>query len=266
MHRLLLLAERCTFRAADLVVSANDTYRDIAISRGGKNPDDVVTVYSIPDRSRIHRVPIDEALRKGKSFVLGYVGVIGDQDGVDHMVLAIEHIVRGGFTNFHAIIVGDGPALAAARELAASRGLGDFITFTGYLTGDALLRHLSAFDIGIIPDPMNPYNDKISMNKVFEYSALGIPSVAYPLTETRRLLGDAGIYAEGSDPADLAGATLKLLTEPALRDRCATSAARLSERSFSWPREAEKFVAAYERLVPEPAGADVAKVRIAPKR
>ena len=47
------------------------------------------------------------------------------------------------------------------------------MTFTGYLSGDELMAALSAFDIGIIPDPLNPYNDKISMNKVFEYSALG---------------------------------------------------------------------------------------------
>jgi glycosyltransferase involved in cell wall biosynthesis len=261
-----LLFERCTFLAADLVVSANDTYREIAISRGGENPDDVVTVYSIPDRSRIHRVPADETLRKGKQVVLGYVGVIGDQDGVDHMVIAIDHLVRRGLTDFHAIVVGDGPALASARELAAARGLTDFITFTGYLTGDALLRHLSAFDIGIIPDPVNPYNDKISMNKVFEYSALGIPSVAYPLTETRRLLGDAGIYAQGPDPADLSAACARLLSDRELRNQCGKAAAQLAERSFSWDREAEKFVAAYQRLIPAPSGAPIAQLRIGQKR
>jgi glycosyltransferase involved in cell wall biosynthesis len=183
-------------------------------------------------------VPVDQSLRKGKSFVLGYVGVIGDQDGVDHMVLALDHLVRHGVGDFHAIIVGDGPALASARELAATRGIQDFITFTGYLTGDALLRHLSTFDIGIIPDPVNPYNDKISMNKVFEYSALGIPSVTYPLTETRRLLGDAGVYAEGSEPVDLAAACMRLVSDAALRERCASAASRLSERSFNWDREA----------------------------
>ncbi len=266
MHRLLLLFEKLTFLSADLVVSANDTYRDIAITRGGKRPEDVVTVYSIPDKARIHRVPVDQSLRKGKSFVLGYVGVIGDQDGVDHMVLALDHLVRRGVSDFHAIIVGDGPALASARELAATRGIEDFITFTGYLTGEALLRHLSTFDIGIIPDPVNPYNDKISMNKVFEYSALGIPSVAYPLTETRRLLGDAGVYAEGSEPADLAAACMRLVSNAGLREQCGSAASRLSERSFNWDREAEKFVAAYERLLPELSGAHSPPIRIEPKR
>lgn len=253
MHRLLLWFENLTFRTANLVISANDTYREIAISRGGKRPEDVVTVYSVPGKSRIRRVEPEVEVRKGKKFVLGYVGIIGDQDGVDHMVMAVEHLIRDkGFLDFHAVIVGDGPALNSTRELAAKRRLNDFITFTGYLSGDVLLRHLSAFDIGIIPDPVNAYNDKISMNKVFEYSALGIPSVAYPLTETRRLLGDAAVYADGDTPFDLAMASFRLISEDGLRNRCAQSASRLAESAFRWEREAEKLVTAYERLAPAP--------------
>lgn len=251
VHRALLWAEKLTFMAADMVISANDTYRDLALSRGGKAPGDVVTVYSIPDKSRIYRLPPDPSLRRGRRFVLGYVGVIGDQDGVDHLVMVLDHLIRDyGLRDFHAVVVGDGPALASARELAASRGLSDYVTFTGYLNGKDLLRQINTFDIGIIPDPVNAYNDKISMNKVFEYSALGIPSVAYPLTETRRLLGRAGVYAQGETPADLARACATLMQDETLRTRCADEAARLAQHAFSWTREAGKYVAAYERLSP----------------
>lgn len=265
LHRVLLWAERLTFMSADMVISANDTYRDLAITRGGRDPEDVVTVYSIPDKSRIYRMPPDPGLRGGKKFILGYVGVIGDQDGVDHLVLAIDHLMRDhGLRDFHAVVVGDGPALASARELVKSRGLTGYVTFTGYLNGKDLLRQLNTFDIGIIPDPMNPYNDKISMNKVFEYSALGIPSVAYPLTETRRLLGGAGVYAEGETPADLARVCATLMQDDAMRTRCADEAARLAQHAFSWTREAGKYVAAYERLSPSAPAPEA--VRIEGKR
>jgi glycosyltransferase involved in cell wall biosynthesis len=224
-------------------------------------------VYGIPDKSHIHRVEPDAGVRKGKKFVLGYVGVIGDQDGIDHMVMAVDALVHDkSFTDFHAVIVGDGPALGSARELANRRGLDEFITFTGFLSGEALLRHLSTFDIGIIPDPVNPYNDKISMNKVFEYSELGIPSVAYPLSETRRLLGDAGVYAEGDTPADLADACFRLITDDGLRARCADHAVWLGNNAFSWEREAEKFVAAFERLASGEPCAVAAPVKTALKR
>lgn len=251
VHRVLLWAEKLTFMSADMVISANDTYRDLAITRGGQNPKDVVTVYSIPDKSRIYRLPPEPSLHRGKKFILGYVGVIGDQDGVDHLVLALDHLIRDhDMYDFHAVVVGDGPALASARELAENRGLSDYVTFTGYLNGKELLRQLNTFDIGIIPDPVNAYNDKISMNKVFEYSALGIPSVAYPLTETRRLLGGAGVYAHGETPAELAHACATLMQDDTLRIRCADEAARLAQHAFSWTREAGKYVVAYERLSP----------------
>jgi glycosyltransferase involved in cell wall biosynthesis len=249
MHRLLTLLEKLTFKAADVVVSANDTFRDIAIARGGKQPSDVVTVYSIPDKSRMRRVEADTTLHQGKRFLLGYIGIIGDQDGVDHFVRAVDHLVRQGITDFRAVVVGDGPALPSVRALASELKLDDTVQFTGYLSGEALLRTVSAFDIGVIPDPVNEYNDKISMNKVFEYSALGIPSVAYPLSETRRLLGSAGVFATGSDPADLAQACRQVMADDALRLQSATAAAALAATAFSWEREAKKYVGAFERLV-----------------
>jgi glycosyltransferase involved in cell wall biosynthesis len=189
----------------------------------------------VPDRARIRRVKSDISIRNGRRFVLGYLGIVNNQDGVDHMVRAVEHLVRrDGFTDFQAVIVGDGPALPAVQALTSSLGLDDHITLTGYLSGEALLQHISAFDVGMIPDPVNDYNDKISMNKVFEYSALGIPSVAYPLTETRRLLGGAGLYAASPDPSGLAAACLRLFHDDALREKCANAAARLGREAFDW--------------------------------
>jgi glycosyltransferase involved in cell wall biosynthesis len=112
-----------------------------------------------------------------------------------------------------------------------------------------MLAHISAFDIGIIPDPFNEANDVMSMNKVFEYCALGIPTASYPLTETKRLLGEAGVYAPTLDPAGLADACLRLMQDEPLRSRCAAEAARLSAETFVWENEARKYVETYERAL-----------------
>ena len=195
-------------KSADIVISANDTFRNIAIDRCGKSPHDVITVYSVPDVARVKRVPPSEQLRNGARVVLGYIGIISDQDGVDHLVRMLHHlVVDHRCREIGAVIVGDGPALPEVRQLARDLQLQEYITFTGYLRGNDLLAALSTFDIGIIPDPVNEYNDKISMNKVFEYSALGVPTVAYDLSETRRLLGATARYADAT-PAGLARACL----------------------------------------------------------
>ncbi len=249
-HRLLRLAENCSLKFADRVITANDTYRDIAIARGGRSPDDVTTVYSVPDRKKLRRVDPDEALRQGADVVLGYLGIIADQDGVDHLIRMMAHVVHdSGRRDVRAIIVGDGPALASVRELARTLGVAGQVTFTGYLRGQDLLAAISTFDIGIIPDPVNEYNDKISMNKVFEYSTLGIPSVSYDLSETRRLLGAAGTYAKEATSRGLADAVLPLIDDEALRRELGRRAGLLAEEKFNWDSEARKYVAAYATLV-----------------
>jgi glycosyltransferase involved in cell wall biosynthesis len=249
LYRALLFFERCSYAMADFVIAANVTFKDLAISRGRLDPSRVEVVYSVPDRKRFHRVKAEPLLHVDRTFVLGYVGIINEQDGVDHLVRAAAELIHQGFRDFRVVVVGDGPGLAQVQELSKSLDLEDFIVFTGYLSGEALLAHLSAFDIGVIPDPYNEANDVMSMNKVFEYCALGIPTASYPLKETKRLLGDAGVYAPTLDPAGLAAACLSLMQDGPLRIRCARQATRLSAETFVWECEAKKYVQAYERTL-----------------
>ena len=250
LYRALMVFERLSYMTADAVITANATFKDIAVSRGGRTPSQVEVVHGVPDRQRIRRVEPEPGLHGGRKFVLGYVGIINEQDGVDHLVRAVAHLVKDvGFRDFRAVVVGSGPALELARSLACSLEVEDFLLFTGYLKGETLLAHLSAFDIGIIPDPFNEANDLMTMNKVFEYCALGIPTACYPLKETRRLLGDAGVYAPSPDPAGLAEACLKLMKDESLRARSAAAAAKLSAETFLWENEARKYVATYERVL-----------------
>jgi glycosyltransferase involved in cell wall biosynthesis len=250
LYRALMVFERLSYMTADQVITANATFKDIAISRGSKTPSQVEVVYGVPDRQRIRRVEPEPGLHRGRKFVLGYVGIINEQDGVDHLVRAVAHLVKDvGFRDFRAVVVGSGPALELVRSLARSLEVEDFLLFTGYLKGETLLAHLSAFDIGVIPDPLNEANDLMSMNKVFEYCALGIPTACYPLRETQRLLGDAGVYAPSPDPKGLAEACLKLMHDESLRARSAAAAAKLSAERFVWENEARKYVATYERVL-----------------
>jgi glycosyltransferase involved in cell wall biosynthesis len=257
LYRALTFFERMSYRTADYVITANATFKDIAISRGGKAPSQVEVVYGVPDRKRIHRVEPEPGLHGGRKFVLGYLGIINEQDGVDHLVRAVAHLVKvKGFHDFRAVVVGSGPALELVRALARSLEVEDFLSFPGYLNGETLLAYISAFDIGVIPDPLNEANDLMSMNKVFEYCALGIPIACYPLRETKRLLGEAGVYAPSPDPVGLAEACLSLMQDEALRARSAAAAAKLSAETFLWENEARKYVATYERVLSQKADFD----------
>jgi len=250
LYRAALFFERRSYAMADFVITANATFKDIAVRRGGKSPEAVEVVYGVPDRKLIHRVEPEPGLRGTRKFILGYLGVINEQDGVDHLVRAVAELATvRGFRDFRAVVVGSGPALESVQSLACSLGVEDLLLFTGYLSGERLLAHISAFDIGVIPDPFNEANDVMSMNKVFEYCALGIPTACYPLTETKRLLGEAGIYAPTLDPAGLADACFRLMQDESLRARSAAAAGRLSAETFVWENEARTFVETYERAL-----------------
>ena len=240
--------QKVSFRIADLVVTANETFRELAIERGGKKPADVVTVYSIPDSSRFFRTMIKPA-EAGRPLRIGYVGVIGEQDGVDNFIRALAHMRQvHQFQDFEVMVVGDGPALAGVKRLAESVGVADKINFTGFLTKEVLANALSNFDIAVIPDTVNVYNNQISMNKVFEYSMMGLPIASYRLKETERLLGNAAIYAEDSSPEALGDAIFKLCAAPELRADAGRKSKAVAEQKFDWAREADAYIAALERI------------------
>ncbi len=248
--RMVRAAEWLSARLADRLLVSNDSFRDRILARCPVAPDRVDTCYTIPKTAFLGTPRALEAPVRPR--ILGYLGIMGEQDGIDHLIDMVAEL-KGplGQAQVKALLVGDGPALPAARARAQALGLGpDDIAFHGFLTGEPLRAILQQFDIGIIPDPPNGFNDIIPMNKVFEYSALGIPSVSYPLAETCRLLGDAGTYAEGPTPADLARATLRLLDDPMLHLEKARAALALSRARFRWETEAAKLVAAYEAMVP----------------
>jgi glycosyltransferase involved in cell wall biosynthesis len=246
-HRLLLALERLTFRTADVSIATNDTFRQIAIERGGMDPARVFIVRSIPDLARFRRTAPRTELKNGRRHLIGYVGIMGAQDGVDLLIEAMAELVNvRGRSDIQCAIIGSGTELEKLKALAAARGIVDHVTFTGFLSGAPLLEAFSAFDIGAIPDPKNGYNDKISMNKVFEYMTLGIPFVAYDLVETRKIAGPAALYAANNSPMDLADRLTELLDDEARRTELTGIGRERAKALLRWETERAQLLAAYE--------------------
>lgn len=249
-HRLLRVFEKATFKVADTSIATNETFKKIAVERGGMKSDDVFIVRSIPDLSRFKRTEPDTKLRKGRKFVAGYVGIMGAQDGVDLLVDAMGDLVhRQQRDDVQCVIVGSGTELDALKARAERLGLADHVTFTGFQSGASLLTSLSTFDVGIIPDPKNVYNDKISMNKVFEYMTLGIPFVQFDLMEGRKIAGDAALYAENNDPRSLADNMARLFDDKELHSSLAEIGKQRAQRLLCWDTERSRLLASYQRAL-----------------
>jgi glycosyltransferase involved in cell wall biosynthesis len=246
---LMVLFEAITFRFARVVISTNESYRQIALTRGGKRPEDVFVVRSGPDLSRLKLVEPNPELRKGRSYLVGYVGVMGEQEGIDLLLEAARYIVKDlGRADVQFCLVGGGPSLDELKTLSEKLGLAEFVTFTGRAPDSVLFEVLSTADVCVNPDRVNAMNDKSTMNKILEYMAFGKPIVQFDLTEGRVSAGEASLYAAANDPKDLAAKLLSLLSDPAECKRLGAIGQERVRSHLSWHHEVPKLLAAYKRL------------------
>lgn len=249
LYKAMRLFERLTFATADASVATNEMFRDIAIARGGMRPDRVSVVKSYPDINKFCKGLPEPTLATENRYLVGYVGIMGAQDGVETLVRAMAIVRRDlGREDVHCIVIGDGPELVRLRALAGELGVGDCVVFTGYLSGQPLIAHLSALDLGVIPDPPNAFNDKLSMNKVFEYMMLALPFVQFDLAQARREAREAAIVVDHS-PAALAAGLVELLDDPTRRARMGAFGLVTARREFRWENEQTKYLAAYEAVL-----------------
>ncbi|MGH3824700.1 MAG: glycosyltransferase family 4 protein [Pseudonocardiaceae bacterium] len=248
-YRALLLAERLTYRLAAHVIATNDSYRRVALDRGGKRPADVTVVRTGPDPDRMRRGEPDETLRRGYRYLLVYLGVMGPQDGVDLALRAMHHIVHvRGRTDVALTLIGDGDAARGLRSLATELGLSGYVEFTGRAPDELVARLLSSADIGLSPDPKNPLNDVSTMNKTMEYMAFELPVVAFDLVETRISAQQAAVYAEPNRVEGYAEAILDLLADEVTRKQMGACGRRRVEDVLAWRNQIPPYVGVYDRL------------------
>jgi glycosyltransferase involved in cell wall biosynthesis len=253
--KLMVALERWTFRTADASIATNESYRRIAIERGGMDPDRVFVVRSGPSLERLRVLPPDPVLRRGREHLVGYVGVMGKQEGIDLLLQAVRAIVHDhGRHDIHFGLVGGGTSLAELKEMAVRLGVADYVTFTGRVPDAELLAMLNTADVCVNPDIANEMNDKSTMNKIMEYMALGKPIVQFDLTEGRFSAQKASVYARRNDPADMAVKILELIDDPARRAEMGACGRSRVENELEWRFEVPKLLAAYASLWPAGSG------------
>jgi glycosyltransferase involved in cell wall biosynthesis len=243
---VMLLWERITFACATVSMATNESFKKIAVSRGKMAPEDVFVVRSAPRTESFLPGPGDPKYRKAE-VVLGWIGVIGQQEGLDLMVEAVGQLADEG-RDVHALIIGFGPHAEAIQAEVEAKGLTARFTFTGALYGEDMLAALNACDIGVAPDPKNPMNDISTMNKIMEYMALGKPSVQFDLTEGRASAGDASLYAKANDPSDLANKIGQLIDNPTQAQEMGAKGRERVLSQLGWDSSTPHLLGAYDRL------------------
>jgi glycosyltransferase involved in cell wall biosynthesis len=254
IYHVLRLLERCTYASADHVIATNESFKRLAMTRGGKTERQVTVVRNGPllrDVRPYERIPDWE--RSGKT-ILGYAGVIGIQDGLDYLVRALAHLLHERQrVDFHCVVMGEGDDLPRVRALAAELHVDSHLTFTGWLDKQLLFRYLTTIDIGLDPDPSNPCNDNCTMIKMAEYMAFGKPIVAFDLPEHRYSAGDAAIYVPDNDVAGFAAAIERLMDDPDRRAQMGTVGLERVRNELAWEFSVPRLVSVFDRMFGTPA-------------
>ena len=248
-YKVMLAWERWTFKTASISIATNESYKRIAIERGGMPPERVFVVRSGPKLERLRIIPPVESLKQGRKYLVGYLGVMGRQEGIDYLLRAARHIVfEMGRNDVHFGLVGGGTSYEAMKAYAIELGIADYVTFTGRVPDQEMLEMLNTADVCVNSDVANEMNDKSTMNKIMEYMALGKPIVQFDLTEGRFSAQDASLYANRNDAVDMAEKIVLLLDDPALREKMGQLGRHRVENELEWKYEAPKLLKAYDAM------------------
>lgn len=247
LYKSQLWLERNTYHHCAFAFVTNESYKKIAIERGGMSPDKVYVLRSGPRLERLKIQPPKPEIKRGKKYMVGYLGVIGQQEGIEYLLEAARYLRdQKGRDDIFWGIVGGGPHLDTLRRQARDMGLDDIVEFTGRVSDQVMLEYLNTADACVNPDEYNAMNDKSTMNKVLEYMALGKPIVQFDLTEGRYSAQDASLYAARNDYRSLADNIAHLLDDPELRSRMADTGRSRILNELSWDHTSRALLTAYD--------------------
>ena len=248
-YKALRALERRTHKTANHVISTNDSYRDIAVTRSGKAAADVTVVRTGPNPQYLRRGLADPTHRRGRQYLAAYIGVMGPQDGVDIVLRAADLVVRElGRDDIAFTLIGSGDCFDDLVALRGELGLAGHVEFTGRAPDELVASIMSTADIGLSPDPKNPLNDVSTMNKSMEYMAFELPVVAFDLRETRVSVGEAGVYVKPNDVHEYAEAIVALMDDELKRAHLGKLGRVRIEQELAWTHQERAYLGVYQRL------------------
>lgn len=257
IYRVLVLLERLSCRLADHVIATNESYKAIEMQRSHVPEQRITVVRNGPDLSRVRLVEPDPGLRQRGRTVIGYMGAMGVQDGVDYLLRALWHLVHDlRRTDFFCVLIGPEDPAVGLNALTIELGLEEYVWRTGYIPYADLLRYLSTADICVDPDPSNPFNDRCTMTKMMVYMALGKPIVAFDLPEHRFTAQQAASYVKPNDELEFARGLVELMDDAERRQAMGSFGRQRVESALAWSYSVPPLLEVYRTVTAAPAVTD----------
>ena len=251
VYHALVLLEKLTCFFANHVIATNESYKKTEMQRGGVPEEHITVVRNGIELDRARNAEPERALVEKEKTIIGYVGVMGFQDGVDYLLRALHHLIHDlRRTDFYCVLVGTGDAWPKLRDLAQQLGLDPYVWFTGFVPSEKMQSCMCAADICVAPEPSNPFTDRSTMVKMVHYMSISKPIVAFDLPEHRCTAADAAIYVKPNDELAFAKAISELMDDPRRREALGALGRRRFEAELAWEYSAPKLLKAYQAILP----------------
>lgn len=250
LYAVLLKIEKVSYWSSSVVMATNVSYRDVAIARGGVPEKKVFVVRNGPELKTFGPVPANPVRKMGKKFLVGYVGNMNFQDGLDLLLGVAKCVKDSGRDDVLFTCVGRGPELQKLREMTQQMGLGDTVTFTGRVSDEELLEILSTTDVCVNPDRPSEMNDMSTMIKIMEYMALGKPIVQFESKEGKFSAQEASLYASKQGGIEeFASKIVWLLDRSDERRKMGEFGRKRIEEQLAWKYSVPNLLAAYKEAL-----------------
>lgn len=177
-----------------------------------------------------------------------YVGGISPSKNLEGLVDAVAQLTSLGVPDWRLLLVGDVEAdgffacADAVQARIAACGLQDRIQLSGYLEAEDLVTAYNAADVLVLPS----FSEGFGL-PVIEALACGTPVAVSDRGSLPEVAGEAGVYFDPDEPAAIASAIARVLTDLMLRERL-LAAGRRQLALFSWESAATTVLGVLDQL------------------
>lgn len=251
---ILNLTEKLNLLLTDYIVVTNQSYKEYLIEKYKINSEKIFIVRNAPELDDRLEIPSDETLKNGKSNLLVFFGMMGEDDGVDVILKACSYLVNEkNFSDFYCCLIGPdnierSPFIRELKKLHNELNLNENVKFTGYLSWDEIHAYLNTAQIGLSPDLYTQQNNISTMIKIMEYMSHGLPILSFDLKENKYSAGDAAVYCDSFDYKEFAEKIMLMLNDKKLLIEKANEGIKRYQKTFNWENSKINLVNLYNKL------------------
>jgi len=256
LYAAVASVERLALSQADVVITTNARYAEVITQRGGAACQRLYIVRNGADRERIYPVQPNLELKRGRPWLVCWVGAMSAQKGLPLLVEAAAELIKArGRTDVTIAVIGDGEVRNDIIAAADERGLAPWMDFPGRADDELIRQYMSTADVCVRVDPGNPKNNTSTITTVVEYMLMGRAIVQFPRTEAREMCAETTVYARDGDACDLARQVEELLDDTGRRHALGAAAQARAQTQLLWAQQIPSLLTAVEH------GLDLARSR-----